>query len=133
MPSRPCRRSCMCLNAISTTSRNRAAFSRSPWASAKTLAQGERLNGVSMEIKRGIPVSPGVAIGSALVVETEGIRIPRRFIDKLQGEEEIERLHQGLKAAVADAHANKEAINEKLGKQYGAIFAAHAMLIEDPE
>ena len=86
-----------------------------------------------MEIKRGIPVSPGVAIGSALVVETEGIRIPRRFIDKLQCEEEIERLHEGLKAAVADAHANKEAINEKLGKQYGAIFAAHAMLIEDPE
>src|SRR5438128_2674149 len=86
-----------------------------------------------MEIKRGIPVSPGVAIGAALVVETEGIRIPRRFIDKTKCAEEIERLHQALKAAVADAHANQDAISEKVGKHYGAIFAAHALLIEDPE
>jgi phosphotransferase system enzyme I (PtsI) len=38
-----------------------------------------------------------------------------------------------LQKAVADAHANRDAISEKLGKQYGAIFAAHAMLVEDPE
>jgi phosphotransferase system enzyme I (PtsI) len=86
-----------------------------------------------MEIKRGIPVSPGVAIGSAFVVETEGIRIPRRFIDKTKTHEEIERLRQALREAVGDARANQEAITEKLGKQYGAIFAAHALLIEDPE
>ncbi len=86
-----------------------------------------------MEIKRGIPVSPGVAIGPALVVETEGIQIPRRFIDKSSAQAEIDRLHQALLEAVADARANQEAINEKLGKQYGAIFAAHAFLIEDPE
>ena len=35
-----------------------------------------------MEIKRGIAVSPGVAIGPALVVDTEGCRIPRRNIDR---------------------------------------------------
>ena len=86
-----------------------------------------------MEIKRGIPVSPGVAIGPALVVETEGIRIPRRFIDKSQCRDEVERLRQALSEAVTDARANQEAISEKVGKQYGAIFAAHAMLIEDPE
>jgi len=86
-----------------------------------------------MEIKRGIPVSPGVAIGTALVVETEGIRIPRRFIDKARAKDEVERLRQALTEAVADARANQDAISEKLGKQYGAIFAAHALLIEDPE
>ncbi len=86
-----------------------------------------------MEIKRGIPVSPGVAIGKALVVETEGVRIPRQFIDKSQAKSEIDRLHQALRDAVEDARANQEAISEKLGKQYGAIFAAHALLIEDPE
>ena len=86
-----------------------------------------------MEIKRGIPVSPGVAIGSALVVETEGIRIPRRFIDKTLIRDEVDRLRQALSEAVGDARANQEAITEKIGKQYGAIFAAHAMLIEDPE
>ena len=37
-----------------------------------------------MEIKRGIAVSPGVAIGPALVVDTEGFRIPKRMIEKKQ-------------------------------------------------
>jgi phosphotransferase system enzyme I (PtsI) len=86
-----------------------------------------------MEIKRGIPVSPGVAIGKALVVETEGIRIPRKYVDKSLAKSEIERLHQAMTQAKDDARANQEAINEKLGKQYGAIFAAHALLIEDHE
>jgi phosphoenolpyruvate-protein phosphotransferase (PTS system enzyme I) len=85
-----------------------------------------------MEIKRGIPVSAGVAIGTAFLVDTEGTRIPRRFIDKTQITPEVERLSQALRAAVADAHANQQAITDKVGKQYGAIFAAHALLIEDP-
>src|SRR5262245_18419015 len=86
-----------------------------------------------MEIKRGIPVSPGVAIGPALVVEIEGIRIPRRFIDKADAEVENARLRKAVQEAIADARANQEAISQKVGKQYGAIFAAHALLIEDPE
>ncbi|MBI2803661.1 MAG: phosphoenolpyruvate--protein phosphotransferase [Planctomycetes bacterium] len=86
-----------------------------------------------MEIKRGIPVSPGVAIGTALIVETEGVRIRRRFIDRARVSDEIARLKQALNEAVADAHANRDAISDKVGKQYGAIFAAHALLIEDPE
>ena len=93
-------------------------------------ANGLILNGliVSMEIKRGIPVSPGVAIGPALVLDTEGFRIPQRFIDKKQRKEEVARLREARRAAAAEARDNQEAINAKLGKQYGAIFAAHALL-----
>src|SRR5262245_6627707 len=86
-----------------------------------------------MEIKRGIAVSPGVAIGPALVVDTEGFRIPKRFIDKKQRKDEVARLRDAVKAAAREARENEEAITAKLGKQYGAIFAAHALLIQDPE
>src|SRR6202011_5243059 len=85
-----------------------------------------------MEIKRGIPVSPGVALGPALVLNNEGYRIPRRFVEGDQAEAEMERLRGALKAAAVEARGNQQAVNDKLGKQYGAIFAAHAMLIEDP-
>ena len=37
-----------------------------------------------MEIKRGIPVSAGVAIGPALVLDTEFYRIPQRTVDPAQ-------------------------------------------------
>src|SRR4051794_37168675 len=86
-----------------------------------------------MEIKRGIAVSPGVAIGPALVLDTEGVRIPVRFIDRPQRQAEVERLRVALKAAVKTARAQQDAVTQKLGRQYGAIFAAHALLIEDPE
>jgi phosphotransferase system enzyme I (PtsI) len=86
-----------------------------------------------MEIKRGIPVSPGVAIGPALVLDTEWFRIPQRFIE---GDDrvvdEIQRLRQALAGAAQEARDNQRAISEKLGRQYGAIFGAHALMIEDP-
>jgi phosphotransferase system enzyme I (PtsI) len=86
-----------------------------------------------MEIKRGIAVSPGVAIGLALVVDTEGFRIPRRSVPKDKIQAELDLLKQALLAAVAESRDNQKAVTEKLGRKYGAIFAAHAMLIEDPE
>ncbi len=85
-----------------------------------------------MEIKRGIPVSPGVAIGPALVLDNEGIRIPRRFVEDGPLDEEVVRVRQALAAAAAESREHQQAVAGKLGKQYGAIFGAHALLIEDP-
>jgi phosphotransferase system enzyme I (PtsI) len=85
-----------------------------------------------MEIKRGIAVSPGVAIGPALVLDTESFRIPQRFIEAEVVTDELTRLHLALGAAAASARAHEAAISEKIGRQYGAIFAAHALLIDDP-
>ena len=86
-----------------------------------------------MEIKRGIAVSPGVAIGPALVFDTEGIRMPAQYVNTRDRSGELERLRTALDAAARDARHQQEAISQKLGKQYGAIFAAHALLIQDPE
>lgn len=85
-----------------------------------------------MEIKRGIPVSPGVAIGPAMVLDTEWFRIPQRFIDSKGAAEEVQRLREALASAAREATANQQAVSDKLGRQYGAIFGAHALLIEDP-
>src|ERR1700676_1490668 len=85
----------------------------------------------SMEIKRGVPVSPGVAIGPALVLDTEWFRIPQRFIEGDRLAEELDRLHQAMAQAAQEARDNQTAVTAKLGRQYGAIFEAHAQMIED--
>ena len=51
-----------------------------------------------MEIKRGIAVSAGVAIGPALVLDNEGVRIPSRFIDKRERKGEVDRLRHSATA-----------------------------------
>jgi phosphotransferase system enzyme I (PtsI) len=85
-----------------------------------------------MEIKRGIAVSAGIAIGPALVLDTESFRIPQRFVDGDGLADEVKRLHEAIATAAQEAREKQRAISEKLGHQYGAIFEAHALLTEDP-
>jgi phosphotransferase system enzyme I (PtsI) len=80
---------------------------------------------------QGIAVSPGVAIGEALVMDNEGFRIPRRFVARDAVEHELERLDQAIVAAGGEIERNLEAVNRELGEQYGAIFAAHLQMLRD--
>src|SRR5207237_3414759 len=74
-----------------------------------------------MEIKRGIPVSPGVAIGPAMVLDTEWFRIPQRFVEGTHAQEEVDRVRKALAAAAREAHGHDRLVAEKLGPQSGAI------------
>ncbi|MER3415174.1 MAG: phosphoenolpyruvate--protein phosphotransferase [Gemmataceae bacterium] len=85
-----------------------------------------------MEIKKGIAVSPGVAIGPAFLLDAEGLQVRERFIAPGSYPRELERLENALRAAADDARREQARVAEKMGTQYAAIFAAHAMMIEDP-
>lgn len=86
-----------------------------------------------MQTLHGIAVSPGVAIGEALIVDNEGFRIPRRFVTRDAVDDELQRLSQAVAAVAADMERNRAAISGKLGAQYGAIFSAHLSLLRDPQ
>lgn len=83
-----------------------------------------------MKKLQGIAVSPGVAIGEALVMDNEGFRIPRRFVARDAVEEELERLHRAIDAASTEIARNQEAVSLELGDQYAAIFEAHLRMLE---
>lgn len=85
-----------------------------------------------MEIKRGVAVSPGVAIGPAWLLDTEEVRIGERFITPGTYPQEVERFDRAVQRAAQEAREVQRAVSEGLGGQYGAIFGAHAVLIEDP-
>ncbi|HBO42709.1 MAG TPA: phosphoenolpyruvate--protein phosphotransferase [Planctomycetaceae bacterium] len=86
-----------------------------------------------MQELQGIAVSPGVAIGEALVVDNEGFRIPRRFLARDAVESELERLDKAIAAARKEIAHNRDAVSEELGKKYGAIFEAHLLMLEDSQ
>lgn len=86
-----------------------------------------------MENRRGIAVSPGVAIGPALVLDSEGFRIARRFVAGEDVSHELERLDRALDEASQEVAQNQELFREKLGEQYAAIFGAHGQIIRDPK
>ena len=85
-----------------------------------------------MQILEGIAVSPGVAIGEVVVIDNEGFRIPTRFVTRDAVDEELLRMQHALDSVASDISRNQERISSQLGDQYGAIFAAHLQMLQDP-
>ncbi len=84
-----------------------------------------------MQKLQGIAVSPGVAIGEALVMDTEGFRIPRRFVARDAVVDELERLDKAIAAAATEIAHHRETVSAELGEKYGAIFEAHLQMLQD--
>ncbi len=85
-----------------------------------------------MITKKGINASPGVAIGPALVLDTEEYRIPHRTIDAAQTPGQIRNLESALEASRQEVAELRLAAARKLGDETAAIFAFHEHFIADP-
>lgn len=85
-----------------------------------------------MEIIKGIGVSPGVTISTAVVLDAEDIAIPRRTVPPEQVEQEMERLRLAIAQAREDLKRFAEEIRAKHGKEIGGIFDFHVGLLSDP-
>jgi phosphoenolpyruvate-protein phosphotransferase (PTS system enzyme I) len=84
-----------------------------------------------MQKLQGIAVSPGIAIGEALVMDNEGFRIPRRFVARDAVDDELERLEKAIAAAAAEISGHRDSIAQELGEKYAAIFDAHLQMLQD--
>jgi len=80
---------------------------------------------------RGIGVSPGIAIGPAVAVQTTLPEVPHRVVPRTQVEKEVRR----LRAAVRDVKRHLEMLRERAEAQAGAdearIFDAQILMLED--
>ncbi|MBX7164842.1 MAG: phosphoenolpyruvate--protein phosphotransferase [Pirellulales bacterium] len=84
-----------------------------------------------MQKLQGFAVSPGVAIGEALVLDHEGFRIPRRFVDRDVVASEIARLERAIEAAGQEIVRHRDTVARELGPQCAAIFEAHLQMLHD--
>jgi phosphotransferase system enzyme I (PtsI) len=85
-----------------------------------------------MEIRHhGIAVSPGVAIGPALVLDTEGVRITHRTVHPDHIPDEVVRLRKALNDAAAEARETRQRLTARLGPALGNIIGAHESVFED--
>ncbi len=85
-----------------------------------------------MKVYSGIAVSPGVVSGPAMVLGSENFRIPRKFVSRDAVDAELQRFHVALDLVCKDIKGNEQLVSSQLGAQYGAIFAAHLQMAQDP-
>ncbi|WP_109079310.1 phosphoenolpyruvate-protein phosphotransferase PtsI [Aggregatibacter kilianii] len=81
----------------------------------------------------GIPASPGIVFGKALVLKEEKIVLDTQKIKDSQIEEEVARFYAGRDAAVEQLNSIKERAYQSLGEEKAAIFEGHLMILEDEE
>lgn len=85
-----------------------------------------------MQVRSGIPVSPGVVVGPALVLGSENFRIPRKYVSRDVVESEMVRFRTALDQVCRDIEEHEILVGEQLGSQYAAIFSAHLQMARDP-
>ena len=84
-----------------------------------------------MEIKKGIPVSPGVAICPAVVLDAEDVRVPRRTIPPAQFQHQHDRLEEAFASAKAEVEQLRDQVAVELGPEPAKIFGFHLGMLED--
>jgi len=87
-----------------------------------------------MEIKKGIGVSPGVVISTAVVLDAEDLLIPKRQIDVAQVPSEIERLDKAVADSIADLTGLRDSLTLQAGDDVsgvGGIFDFHMGVLRD--
>jgi phosphotransferase system enzyme I (PtsI) len=84
-----------------------------------------------MEIKKGVAVSPGIAIAKALIIDSEDYRIPRRSIEPSQRMIEVQRARNAFKGAIEDLTRLQEAQDQIEQGKIKDIFAVHLRFLHD--
>ena len=85
----------------------------------------------SMEIKKGIGVSPGVVIGTAVVLDAEDLVVPRRQVEAGETGGEAERLGRAIAESMVELTDLRNAVEASHGKEIAKIFDFHMQILKD--
>ena len=85
-----------------------------------------------MNMRTGVPVSPGISIAQVMVLSAQDDFIPHRHIAPTHQDAEVKRIHQAFDEAILEL-AELEAQHYELGQlEISDLFAVHRHLLQDP-
>jgi phosphotransferase system enzyme I (PtsI) len=84
-----------------------------------------------MEIKKGIGVSPGVVISTAVVLDAEDLAIPQRHVTAADTAGEVARFKRAVDASIAEVQAIRQSMAATAGNEIAGIFDAHIGILRD--
>jgi phosphotransferase system enzyme I (PtsI) len=80
---------------------------------------------------KGVGVSPGIAIGRAVIVEKRVAQVYRIPIREEEVESEVRRFNESLDKTRVELLDLKQKVSRSMGDEYAQIFEAHAMIVSD--
>jgi phosphoenolpyruvate-protein phosphotransferase len=83
-------------------------------------------------MRKGVPVSPGVAVARAYCLDHALVRQEPLHLDGSALSGEVSRFDQACAAAGRELDASTERVARQVGAEEAAIFTAHRLLLRDP-
>ncbi|WP_421617764.1 phosphoenolpyruvate--protein phosphotransferase [Brevibacillus sp. TJ4] len=80
---------------------------------------------------KGIPASGGIAIGRALVIAEAELDIDTGRVENVQ--REVQRFHTAVETAKEQLRSLQKKTEKSLGNEQAMLFAAHFLMLDDPE
>src|SRR5262245_20696068 len=80
---------------------------------------------------QGLPVTPGIAVGRAVIVRFDGLPAVRRSVPPSGLEEEERRLRRAARRASDEFREQSMAVSGEMGSELAAILGAHALIASD--
>ncbi|WBW94759.1 phosphoenolpyruvate--protein phosphotransferase [Oceanirhabdus sp. W0125-5] len=80
---------------------------------------------------KGTNASPGVAIGKALLLKEEEVKISKS--NNITVKDEIQKLNESVEKSKVELNKIKEKVSNEIGEEEAQIFESHLMVLEDPE
>ncbi|MEO8216043.1 MAG: phosphoenolpyruvate--protein phosphotransferase [Acidobacteriota bacterium] len=81
---------------------------------------------------KGVAVSPGIAIGRALILQNRVASVYRVPIKEADVERELSRFREALDVTQKQLMTLKDQVRRAMGDEYASIFEAHSMILSDP-
>jgi phosphoenolpyruvate-protein phosphotransferase (PTS system enzyme I) len=81
---------------------------------------------------RGIPVSSGIAIGQAFILDEQRQRVSRKTVAREMIPIEVKRLNTAIKESIAELIDVRSITHTELGEEAAKIFGFHIGMLSDP-
>lgn len=85
-----------------------------------------------MIVIKGVPASPGIAIGDAYILEDEEIIVNRVSLPKPKVRSEVKRFRVALDATYRDLDHAEAKVLRFLGKEHARLIDTHRLILSDP-
>ncbi len=85
-----------------------------------------------MLVLKGIPASPGVAIGRAVVVPGENLTTSKHYISSGSVDGELKKFQQALQKSMLELDECAQKVRETLGAEYAGLMDTHKLILQDP-
>ena len=85
-----------------------------------------------MLVLKGLPASPGISIGPAVLLPGEEVSVARQYIGESEVKTELEKIHQAIEKTLAELTECEQKVHAALGAEYANLMNTHKLILQDP-